>query len=850
MDKFTTKVEEAIIASQQFVLEKQQKVLDVEHFLYVLIKDNSTLIYRVLQKMDVNIQSVTWQLENAITSKVIVHGEEELRISKNMELLIYNARSYARKKNQEVISMEDILYALCKTQNQVVKQIFNDNQLKEKQIKKIVEEIKSNSEYQATDSLSDDSVLEKYGRDLIKEVENGKLSPIIGRDVEIRRVIQILSRKTKNNPILVGDPGVGKTAIVEGLAWRIYKNDVPIGLQNKRVFELDLGSLVAGAKYRGEFEERLKEVLKELKEANGNIILFIDEIHQLVGAGKSDGAMDASNMLKPMLARGELHCIGATTIDEYRQYIEKDAALERRFQKVLVEEPTVDDAIAILRGLKDSFESHHGVAILDSAIVSAVMLSNRYISDRFLPDKAIDLIDEACSSIRMEIDSMPQILDTIVRERKRLEMEKISIEKDSQSHNKVRLEELNLKITSLYEEEISLRDKWEKEKQSIDAIKELKNQSIKLELEKERLQSQGDLEKASVIQYETLPKIYQQIEEASIIEKNNPMVEEKVTIESVSEVVSKWTKIPVSKLVESQREKLLQLDSRIKESVIGQDHVIDKVCDAILRSRAGIQDENRPIGSFLFLGPTGVGKTEIAKALAKELFDNERNIIRIDMSEYMEKFSVSRLIGAPPGYVGYEQGGQLTEAVRNHPYSIILLDEIEKAHPEVFNILLQVLDDGHISDSKGKVISFKNTIIIMTSNIGSSQLLDNNDDTHEVIQRLLKGHFKPEFLNRIDEIVYFNGLSKGVLDRIVDKFIGQLQSRLQEKEIIIEVDKNAKEKIITDSYDYEYGARPIKRYIQANVETMIARKIISGEITAYHHYLIGYENNQYTITKQ
>ena len=603
-------------------------------------------------------------------------------------------------------------------------------------------------------------------------------------------------------------------------------------MQNKTLYELDLGALVAGAKYRGEFEERLKAVLNEIKKAEGNIILFIDEIHQLVGAGKTDGAMDAANLLKPMLARGELHCIGATTLDEYRMYIEKDVALERRFQKVQVDEPDQDDTIAILRGLKDSFESHHGVQITDSAIIGAVNMSQRYITDRFLPDKAIDLIDEACASIRMEIDSLPEELDTITREKNRLEMERISIEKEDKSEdNEKRLNEIKSRIASLDEQVKGLSDKWQEEKKSLDHIKELKDQKVRLEALKEKYQTEGNLEEASKIKYQTLPQIEKEISQFEASKKEDDLLQEKVTVETVSEVIARWTGIPVNKLMESEREKLLHLDEALKVRVIGQDDAIEKVTDAILRSRAGINDENRPIGSFLFLGPTGVGKTEVAKSLAEQLFDTEKNIVRIDMSEYMEKFSVSRLVGAPPGYVGYEEGGQLTEAVRRHPYSIVLLDEIEKAHPEVFNILLQVLDDGRITDSKGNLVSFKNTIIIMTSNIGSNYLLEgNNEETRAAIDNELKNHFKPEFVNRIDEIVYFNSLDQSVVNKIINKFINQLSHRLEDKKITINVTDRAKAIISEYGYDVTFGARPLKRFIQSNIETLIAREMIKGTI--------------------
>ncbi len=658
-------------------------------------------------------------------------------------------------------------------------------------------------------------------------------------------------RKTKNNPILIGEPGVGKTAIVEGLAWRIFKNDVPVSLQNKTLYELDLGALVAGAKYRGEFEERLKAVLNEIKKSEGNIILFIDEIHQLVGAGKTDGAMDAANLLKPMLARGELHCIGATTLDEYRMYIEKDAALERRFQKVQVEEPDTDDTIAILRGLKDSFESHHGVQITDSAIVAAVNMSERYITDRFLPDKAIDLIDEACASVRMEIDSLPEELDVITREKNRLEMERISIEKeDKNEDNEKRLNEIKSRIASLDEQVTGLTDKWKEEKKALDHIKELKDQKVRYEALKDKYETEGNLEEASKIKYETLPRINKEISDYQSQESEDALLQEKVNVDTVSEVIARWTGIPIHKLMESEREKLLHLDDTLRKRVIGQDEAIEKICDAILRSRAGINDENRPIGSFMFLGPTGVGKTEVAKSLAEQLFDSEKNIVRIDMSEYMEKFSVSRLLGAPPGYVGYEEGGQLTEAVRRAPYSIVLLDEIEKAHPEVFNVLLQVLDDGRITDSKGNVVSFKNTIIIMTSNIGSQYLLQgNNEETRSEVENELKTHFKPEFLNRIDEIVMFNSLDHQVVYKIIDKFISQLSHRLEQQNITVQVSDTAKEEIANEGFDPTFGARPLKRFIQGHIETLVAKEMIKGNIKKDDSILIDYQNQQFVIQK-
>ncbi len=838
IEKWTAKMQEAIQKAIMMASEMGHQVVDVEHFLLALLEDNAGILYRVLSKSNVDIAGIQNNLSSRLQSKPVVSNVDinSIRISYDLNQLFSLADKQMNKFKDEYLSVEHLIMALFELNSSWVKDLLNEYNLNCKEVKKIIDEMRGGNMVNSQNPENQYEVLEKYGRDLTKDVADGKLDPVIGRDEEIRRVIQILSRKTKNNPILIGEPGVGKTAIVEGLAWRIFKNDVPVSLQNKTLYELDLGALVAGAKYRGEFEERLKAVLNEIKKAEGEIILFIDEIHQLVGAGKTDGAMDAANLLKPMLARGELHCIGATTLDEYRMYIEKDAALERRFQKVQVDEPDQDDTIAILRGLKDSFESHHGVQITDSAIIGAVNMSQRYITDRFLPDKAIDLIDEACASIRMEIDSLPEELDVITREKNRLEMERISIEKeDKNEDNEKRLNEIKGRIASLDEEVKGLTDKWQEEKKSLDHIKELKDQKVRLE--------------ALKIKYQTLPQIEKEIEQFEASKNEDDLLQEKVSVETVSEVIARWTGIPVNKLMESEREKLLRLDEALKVRVIGQDDAIEKVTDAILRSRAGINDENRPIGSFLFLGPTGVGKTEVAKSLAEQLFDTERNIVRIDMSEYMEKFSVSRLVGAPPGYVGYEEGGQLTEAVRRHPYSIVLLDEIEKAHPEVFNILLQVLDDGRITDSKGNLVSFKNTIIIMTSNIGSNYLLEgNNDDTHKAVENELKAHFKPEFLNRIDEIVYFNSLDQSVVNKIIDKFINQLSDRLSDKKVIINVSDHAKAVISEQGYDITFGARPLKRFIQSNIETLIAREMIKGSIRNGSTIMIDYDNGFKILT--
>ena len=809
IEKFTAKMQEAIQKASQLALSYKHQVIDIEHVLYVLLNDSSGIFPRVLSKLNKDKNHFIQVLEQRLQQKTTLENIDvnSMRISYSLNDLLAKANSQMTSFKDEYMSVEHVIMALFEINENWVKDLLNQEGMNKKDTKKVILEMRGDHMVDNPNPENTYEVLEKYGRDLTKDVENGKLDPVIGRDDEIRRVIQILSRKTKNNPILIGEPGVGKTAIVEGLAWRIYKNDVPISLQNKTLYELDLGSLVAGAKYRGEFE-------------------------------------DAGNMLKPMLARGELHCIGATTLDEYRQYIEKDAALERRFQKVQVDEPTIDDSIAILRGLKDSFERHHGVKINDSAIIGAVNLSQRYITDRFLPDKAIDLIDEACASIRMEIDSLPEELDGITREKNRLEMERISIEKeDSNEDNVKRLNDIKERIASLTEQETALKAKWKEEKSSLDHIKELKNQKNKLVALQDKYMQEGNLQEASKLQYGDIPKITKEIADLEAKESDDALLQEKVTVDNVSEVISRWTGIPMNKLMASEREKLLALDDTLKVRVIGQDDAITKVIDAILRSRAGINDEEKPIGSFLFLGPTGVGKTEVAKALAEQLFDTEKNIVRIDMSEYMEKFSVSRLVGAPPGYVGYEEGGQLTEAVRRHPYSIVLLDEIEKAHPDVFNILLQVLDDGRITDSKGNTVSFKNTIIIMTSNIGSQYLLEgNNEENRKLVKEELKAHFKPEFLNRIDEIVMFNSLDSSVVRKIIDKFIGQLVHRLQDKKITISLTDQAYQMIQEEGFDPIYGARPLKRFIQSQIETKLAKEIIKGTVHQGQHVEVDYQD--------
>ena len=698
---------------------------------------------------------------------------------------------------------------------------------------------------QMQDYNNDENILEKFGRNLNNEVKNGKMDPVIGRDDEIRNIIMILSRKTKNNPVLIGEPGVGKTAIVEGLAQRIVKEDVPNGLKNKIIYELDMGALVAGAKFRGEFEERLKAVLNKVKESNGSIIMFIDEIHLIVGAGKSDGALDASNMLKPMLARGELHCIGATTLNEYRNYIEKDAALERRFQKVLVTEPTVEDTISILRGLKERFESFHGVKITDAALVSAATLSNRYITDRFLPDKAIDLIDEACASIRMQLESNPTEIDELNRKILQLEIERVALSKEKDQISKERLSKIESELDEFKKKYNELNSKWEQEKKEIYRINELKKELEKTRFQLDNYLQEGNYNKAAELQYSIIPNIEKQIN--NINEEKDKILSEVVDEDKVTEIIARWTKIPVSKLMQGDREKLLNLKETLMKRVIGQDQALELVSNAIIRQRAGIKDQNRPIGSFLCLGPTGVGKTEVARSLAEALFDSESHIIRIDMSEYLERYSVSRLFGAAPGYIGYEEGGQLTEAVRRNPYSIVLFDEIEKAHPDVFNLLLQILDDGRITDSQGRTVDFKNTIIIMTSNLGSDILLDNNKDCFKQINELLHHTFKPEFLNRIDEIITFNPLSRDVCIKIVDKMLMELVERLEENKIQIEFTNSLKQYIIDSAFSYEYGARPIKRFISKNIETLLASKIISEEITPLNKYLIDYKNDKIEV---
>ena len=842
IEKFTAKMQEAIQKASQLALSYKHQVIDIEHVLYVLLNDSSGIFPRVLSKLNKDKNHFIQVLEQRLQQKTTLENIDvnSMRISYSLNDLLAKANSQMTSFKDEYMSVEHVIMALFEINENWVKDLLNQEGMNKKDTKKVILEMRGDHMVDNPNPENTYEVLEKYGRDLTKDVENGKLDPVIGRDDEIRRVIQILSRKTKNNPILIGEPGVGKTAIVEGLAWRIYKNDVPISLQNKTLYELDLGSLVAGAKYRGEFEERLKAVLGEIKKANGNIILFIDEIHQLVGAGKTDGAMDAANLLKPMLARGELHCIGATTLDEYRQYIEKDKALERRFQPVMVNEPTVEDTISILRGLKERYEVFHGVKIQDGALVSAATLSDRYITDRFLPDKAIDLVDEACALIKTEMDSMPTELDELRRKVMQLEIEEAALKKETDNLSKERLAELQKELAEMRDEFNNKKAQWENEKDSVTKLQDLREQVENVKKDIEKAQSEYNLEKAAELQYGKLPQLQKQLEaeEAAVKNKDLSLLRESVTDEEIARIISRWTGIPVAKLTETEREKTLHLDKQLHKRVIGQDEAVTKITESIIRSKAGIKDPSKPIGSFLFLGPTGVGKTELAKALAQNLFDDESNMVRIDMSEYMEKYSVSRLIGAPPGYVGYDEGGQLTEAVRRKPYSVVLFDEVEKAHPDVFNVLLQVLDDGRITDSQGRTVDFKNTILIMTSNIGSSYLLEGIDDNgnikqenQDLVMNDLRNHFRPEFLNRLDEIIMFKPLTRDNIGGIVDLVIDSVNERLKDRELQIKLTDAAKTYVADNGYDPVYGARPLKRYLQKNVETLAARVILEGKVS-------------------
>ena len=838
INKFTQKSLEAVNSCEKLAYQYGSPEIDQEHFLYSLLTIEDSLILKLIEKMEVNKEAFLSQVQQAVEKKPKVSGGQTY-ISKSLNQVLVSAEDEAKAMGDEYVSVEHLFLSLMKYPNTEIKKLFQAYGITRERFLQALSTVRGNQKVVSDNPEATYETLEKYGYDLVERAKQQKLDPVIGRDSEIRNVVRILSRKTKNNPVLIGEPGVGKTAVVEGLAQRIVKGDVPDSLKDKKLFALDMGSLVAGAKYRGEFEERLKAVLEEIKASDGQILLFIDELHTIVGAGKTDGAMDAGNLLKPMLARGELHCIGATTLNEYRQYIEKDAALERRFQPVMVDEPTVEDTISILRGLKDRYEVYHGVKIADSALVSAAVLSNRYITDRFLPDKAIDLVDEACAMIKTELDSLPADLDEVQRKIMQLEIEEAALKKETDRLSVERLENLQKELAELREEFKSKKASWDQEKSAVERVSKLKEEIESLNNEIQIAQRNYDLNKAAELQYGKLPELQRQLEEAeeSAKKRESSMVHESVTDDEIATIISRWTGIPVAKLTESERNKTLNLDKELHKRVVGQDEGVEKVTEAIIRSKAGIKDPTKPIGSFMFLGPTGVGKTELAKALAASLFDNEQNMVRIDMSEYMEKYSVSRLIGAPPGYVGYEEGGQLTEAVRRKPYSVVLFDEIEKVHPDVFNVLLQVLDDGHITDSQGRTVDFKNTILIMTSNIGSQYLLEGIDengniktDAETMVMNDLRSHFRPEFLNRLDEIIMFKPLTKDNIGGIIELMLADVNKRLEDKELSIHLTDAAKSYVIEHGYEPAYGARPLKRYLTKHVDTLAARMILSGEV--------------------
>ena len=855
ISKFTQKSVQAVQDLEKVAYEYGNQEVEQEHLLYALLTQEDSLILKLIEKMEINKDYFINTVKKALDAKVKVSGGD-LRFGQYLNKSLVNAENEAKAMGDEYVSVEHLFLSLLTQPSPSMKKIFNEFGITRERFLQALSTVRGNQRVVSDNPEATYDTLNKYGEDLIEKARNQKLDPVIGRDAEIRNIIRILSRKTKNNPVLIGEPGVGKTAAIEGLAQRIVAGDVPEGLKEKKIFALDMGALVAGAKYRGEFEERLKAVLEEVKKSEGEIILFIDELHLIVGAGKTDGAMDAGNMLKPMLARGELHCIGATTLDEYRQYIEKDAALARRFQPVMVDEPTVEDTISILRGLKERYEVFHGVKITDSALVAAATLSHRYITDRFLPDKAIDLVDEACALIKTELDSMPTELDEQRRKIMQLEIEESALKKETDNLSKERLADLQKELAEMRDTFNTQKAQWDNEKHSVEKLQKLREQIEDINKQIQKAKQNYDLEKAAELQYGELPKLQQQleIEEKQVKESDRSLVHEAVTDDEIARIISRWTGIPVTKLTEGERTKLLGLEDELHKRVIGQDEGVRLVTDAILRSKAGIKDPTKPIGSFLFLGPTGVGKTELAKTLAATLFDDEQNMVRIDMSEYMEKYSVSRLIGAPPGYVGYEEGGQLTEAVRRKPYSVVLFDEIEKAHPDVFNVLLQVLDDGRITDSQGRTVDFKNTILIMTSNIGSPYLLEGIDENGEIkpeaqeqVMNDLRGHFRPEFLNRLDEIILFKPLTKDNIGGIVDLMVKELSDRLADQELSLELTDAARTQVIENGYDPVYGARPLKRYLQNYVETLAAKKILSGDVHAGDTLVLDVKDGEFVI---